>query len=261
MGFGISIYYRGESDRIHVPEIPRAAKREPQQCDTSDDGLEQFVEFCYLCIRHLSLHLLDYNDLFPEGVSIDKSTFEEIQIEVQNLIKVRTPSCSAATRPLTCARLQSIEQDGKDAFSIDQGFATLASNIREFGITIERAVTAHDKRVRTKLEETRKRVDGLSLKLSEYAFVRSLLRLADTDCSVSAQGEVGGKELNAPSSTVLTSALPKMRNAGLACVACLCAGAISAAFLFFTLSPGSAHVFVVSSIRSFMMICPIEVVS
>ncbi|EIW54650.1 uncharacterized protein TRAVEDRAFT_22578 [Trametes versicolor FP-101664 SS1] len=135
--------------------------------------------------------LNNYNDLFPEGEDIDASKYDDIKAEIQNVI-------------------MGIDGDGEKAFEIEQGFTTLARNIREFGITIEKTVNVNSSRVLNKLNETRTRVDGLSLKLS------------------------GVKS--------------EMRNAGLACVACLSAGAISAAFLFFTLSPTSAHAFAVGFI-------------
>ncbi|KAL1948619.1 hypothetical protein VTO73DRAFT_10425 [Trametes versicolor] len=97
---------------------------------------------------------------------------------------------------------------------IQGGFSALAEHIRSFEVTLEKAVIESTHAVSSKLQEARQKVADLHMQLTQ---VKS-----------------------------------DMTHVGLACVACLSAGAISTAFLFFTLSPTAAHALVVGQIPLFV---------
>ncbi|KAI0628074.1 hypothetical protein C8Q77DRAFT_1068692 [Trametes polyzona] len=183
---------------LHAYDLAAASKADngvkPQllrpQWTTFEKTFNDLLNLSHKNARGAINILEDYNLVFPEKVEIQTAErFEEVKVEVRNLIT-------------------SIDADSDKAYEIEQSFMSLATNLREFEITIEHAVKISSERVSKDLEETRQKIASLSLKLAQVK--------------------------------------TEMRDAGLACIATLSAGAISAAYLFFTLSPTSAQTLVAS---------------
>ncbi|EIW58139.1 uncharacterized protein TRAVEDRAFT_20250 [Trametes versicolor FP-101664 SS1] len=104
--------------------------------------------------------------------------------------------------------IEDVGNDGDKAAVIEKGFTALARKIRQFEDTVEDTVMTRGEAVAVLLQNTREELASLRVKL---AAVKS-----------------------------------EMTDIGLACVACLSAGAISAAFLFCALSPTAIQALVTS---------------
>ncbi|KAI0641309.1 hypothetical protein C8Q79DRAFT_989930 [Trametes meyenii] len=153
-----------------------------------------------------------FGDRFDEllNLSLKNAADAKAVLDLHNMVLFPDdapldPSSFQAIKDEIQGCIKSIEEDGTKAYEIEKGFTSLAGQIRNFEDEIEATVKERTEVVVAGLKEARQRVGELRDRLSK---VKS-----------------------------------ETASVGLACAACLTAGALSAVLLIFTLSPAAIHLF------------------